>query len=249
MFAAGALPLACIPAIALAPLLLRAAEPERPKYGPAAVRLYDRRDYIQRHPAPDFWALIPYYAPQHNDSSCSVASVAMLANALRANRALGANDELATPSDLLDRVQTEAWPRKVAADGPGVTLDELGRIVPAALRAYGLPDVRAEVIRFDGDARPTKMRLRELLVQNERSDRDFILVNFLQSRLTGDPAGAVGHIAPVAAYDAKRCSVLLLDPDRRWYEPYWVSEDALLEAMNTIDPVSNRSRGLIRITH
>src|SRR5690606_36315511 len=114
---------------------------------------------------------------------------------------------------LLERVQTEGWPRKVATDGPGVTLDELGRISVAALSAYGVTNARVDVIRFDADSERAKTRLRELLTENERSSRDVLLVNFLQSRLTGDPAGAVGHIAPVAAYDAERGSVLLLDPD------------------------------------
>lgn len=247
MFRTNRLRLAWLAAVA-APLLVRAGEPERPKYGPAAVRLYERRDYVQRHPAPDFWALSPYYTAQHNDSSCSVASVAMLVNALRAERSLSAGDELATVSGLLERVKSEDWPRKTAEAGPGITLDQLGRIIPEALRAYGATDAEVEVVRFDGDPQTARSRLRELLEENERSNRDVILVNFLQSRLTGDPAGAVGHIAPVAGYDAERRSVLLLDPDRRWYEPYWVPEDALLEAMNTTDPVTKRPRGLIRVS-
>jgi hypothetical protein len=72
-----------------------------------------------------------------------------------------------------------------------------------------------------------------------------MLVNFLQSVATGDPQGAIGHIAPVGAYDAKTQRVLLLDPDRQWYEPYWVPDKLLLLAMATTDKTSARGRGYV----
>ncbi len=74
------------------------------------------------------------------------------------------------------------------------------------------------------------------------------MVNFLQSELTGDPEGKVGHVAVVGAYDEKNSRVLILDPDREYYEPYWVSVDTLLKGMNTQDKDSNRNRGYIVVT-
>lgn len=222
-------------------------EHRRPKYGSAAVRLYDAREHVRHMAAPDFWALMPYYLPQPDDRSCSTASVAMLVNALRADRALAADQELATPRTVMEKVAPEIWKDKVAPGANGVTLADLRWIIPRVLDAYGLPPARIEIVPFPENTATARVRLRELLVENERSDRDFILANFLQSELTGDPGGAIGHIAPIAAYDAQRGRVLLFDPNRQWYEPYWVSDDTLLAAMTTPDPASGQARGLIRV--
>jgi hypothetical protein len=89
--------------------------------------------------------------------------------------------------------------------------------------------------------------VRQALELNEASDADLIVVNFLQSTLTGDPDGAVGHYAPIAAYDAERRRALILDPDRDWYEPYWVPEAALIEAMATRDSSAGPWRGFLWI--
>ena len=227
--------------------LLGADDAPRPKYGPTAVRLYRARDFLRQHPAPDFWALIPYYIPQANDSSCSAASAAMVLNALRADRNLTAADELVTSAGLLHRVPAADWKSRVAPGGPGLTLDELARNLVPVLEACEIANARVEVFRLKPDDQ-SATDLRRLLADNERSDRDLLLANFLQSTLTGDPDAEVGHFAPIAAYDAGRDRVLILDPDRRWYEPYWVTVDALLAAMTTTDSDSGKPRGLIRIS-
>ena len=206
-----------------------------PKYGPAAERLHDDRSYVQRSAAPDFWALMPYYLPQLTDSSCSVASVAMLMNGLRASLPLGANDTLVTEPGLLERAASAAWKKAAAQGGDGVSLDRLGQMIERSLAAYGLGAHEVEVVHVESASDAGLARLRQVLAENEASADDFILIDFVQSVFTGDPEGNVGHIAPIAAYDAERQRVLVLDPDRRWYEPYWVSDRTLLEGMATRD--------------
>lgn len=240
-------------AIGLAGALLLAAMPSargediappRPKYGPQAVRLFDARAYIRGHETPDFWALMPYYVSQQNDESCSVACVVMLVNALRAERQLANDEELATQPELLQKTGSRQWAKNVAPGGAGVSLDELGTLTRLAIPLYG---VRAdvEVVHVDAAAPQATARLRTVLVENEKSGRDLIVANFLQSTLTSDPAGAVGHMAPVAAYDTQADRVLIFDPDRRWYEPYWVALPTLLAAMGTSDQTSGKTRGYI----
>ncbi len=232
----------------LAVVCASAQEPTRlPKYGSQAVRLFLAREYIQNHPAPDFWALTPYYAAQPDDRSCSAASVAMLVNALRAEEMLKADEQLATPDSVAACVAPHVWKDKLAPGGVGVTLDELAAIARAVFAAHALGPVRVETMRFSPHDIEARARLQKVLASNERSARNLILVNFLQSIATGDPEGAVGHMAPIGAYDAERRRVLLFDPDRQWYEPYWISEETLLHAMATIDPVSNQPRGLLVI--
>ena len=67
--------------------------------------------------------------------------------------------------------------------------------------------------------------------------------------LTGDPEGSVGHIAPIGAYDAKKKRVLILDPDRKYYQPYWVPYEKLFDGINTTDSGNSKSRGLVIVSH
>jgi len=53
-----------------------------------------------------------------------------------------------------------------------------------------------------------------MLIENEASDRDIVLVYFNQGVLTGDWDGP--HISPIAAYDADHGRVLVMDVDRQW---------------------------------
>jgi hypothetical protein len=244
--ALAAAALACALLAAPAP---RAAEPAaRPKYGAQAVRLQDDRSHVREREAPDFWALLPYYLPQPTDSACSSASVAMLLNALRAGQALGADEPLVTHDGLLERAGDAEWTRAVRPGGEGSSLDQLGRRIERSLGAYGLAGYRVEVVHTPDASAAALARLREALTANEVSRTDFVLANFLQSELTGDPEGAVGHIAPIAAYDAVRRRVLMLDPDRTWYEPYWVSDEVLLRGMSTRDADGGgQARGFVWI--
>jgi hypothetical protein len=59
------------------------ADQIKPKFGLNAVPIQQATDYLRRHPAPDYWALGPFYWPQSTGSDCSVVSIAMLLNAIR----------------------------------------------------------------------------------------------------------------------------------------------------------------------
>ena len=116
-------------------------------------------------------------------------------------------------------------------------------LIEASFEAYGRKVESLRAVRFD-DASPRSLaELRAILAENERSAADLVAVNFLQSGCTDD--APAGHIAPVGAYDEAGRRVLILDPDREWYEPYWVADDTLLRAMAAIDPLTGRARGLI----
>ncbi len=223
-----------------------AAKPA-PKYGPGVARLSASNEFLRAGAAPDFWALIPYYVPQQDARSCSVASVAMVVNGARTAGELTASDELALQPAVLKKVNDKVWNRFIRFGARSIVLDELGEISRKALAAYGLTAVSVEVVHVSDTVEATKARVRKDLVENEKSADDFIILNFLQSSLTGDPEGAIGHIAPLAAFDAKTDRALILDPDRQYYEPYWVSLDALLAGMSTIDPGAGKARGYVRV--
>jgi len=222
-----------------------AAEDQKSKYGPDAIPLASSHEYFLKNPAPIFWKLIPYYLPQLTGSTCSVASVAMVVNAARAGTPLKASDKLANETDLLKKVKNTGWKKTLGFIGRGVTLDQLGPITEESLKAYGVTPQKLEVVHTEDDSAQTKAKLHQALLGIEKSADRLILANFVQGVYTGD--ADVGHIAPLAAYDSEKKRVLVLDPDREWYEPYWVSEETLLKGMMTLDKQSGHRRGYVVI--
>lgn len=57
-----------------------------------------------------------------------------------------------------------------------------------------------------------------------------------------------GHISPIGAYDNNTDSVLIMDVARFKYPPHWISLSILFDAMNQIDPDTNKSRGYVILT-
>lgn len=208
-----------------------------PKYGPAgsprASLLKAEREFVMKEAAPDFWALIPYYEGMRGGHTASAASVAMVLNGLRQNTRYSSADELVTEESLLEKVKAGDWAERVRGEKPeGVDLAQLAAILSASLPAYGLDRHEAVVVPGSADARKT-------LVENESSDGDFLIAHYTQSAFTGDPEGAVGTFSPVGAFDAKTDRVLILETDRKYYEPYWVSLETFVAGLE--------GRGLIWI--
>ncbi|WP_247893495.1 phytochelatin synthase family protein [Azospirillum endophyticum] len=220
-----------------------AQEDLKPKFGPDAVPITRATDYVRSAPAPDYWALSPYYVPQTTSASCSLASVTMMLNALRGLPGL-ASERLVTARDVLNRLDDDHWRAATADDGEGVSFGELITYVRRSLGAYGI-DADVEVWRPRDASPATLAELRRILAENERNADDIILLAFDQGTLTGDVG--VGHIAPLGAYDAATGRALVMDPDRAWYVPYWTSDARLLDAMLKPDRADPDGSGLIRI--
>jgi len=220
------------------------AEP-KPKYGREAKPLSQVHDYFKRADAPDYWAIAPYYVPQRDGKSCSLGSVTMVMNAARASKDLTTDDELVTQDRLLEKAGNEFWKSALGTLGRGVPLPKLGPIVEDSLRASGFSKFKVEVVHVENGSASNLVSLRQVLVENERSARDFIIANFDQGIYTGDTGG--GHISPVGAYDSAKKRVLIMDTDRQWYEPYWVSDETFLRGMATVDKDSGKKRGYVWI--
>lgn len=218
----------------LALIVTAQAEDIKPKYVSTTTRLSQKPDYIRKNPAPDYWALSPYYVPQEGGSACGIASMTMLVNAGRVHQKPTASDALVTQKTLLDKIKVDY--------SKGLTLDQLGEAVRKSITAYGLK-AKVEVMHAEGTPAQNK-KIRELLMKNEKSDRNFIIANFSQAVYTGDPEG-VGHISPIAAFDARTNQVLVMDVDREYYEPYWVSTDTFIQGMYTQDKSVKKNRGLV----
>jgi hypothetical protein len=209
-----------------------------------------RRDGSHEAPAPNesflFANLVSHYVPQHDERSCSVASVAMLVNAIRAGRSPVKDADCITPRKLLSSVGRPDWISAVGPGGDGVGLEELAGLVLQSLSASGIKGGAVDCVHVRSVSRAARSKVRQALLQAARAPTHFLLANFLQSLYTGNPAAAVGHYAPVGGYDARR-RIFILDPDSRWHEPYWVSEDAFLSGMATRDETTGKSRGYLSI--
>ena len=231
--------------LALVGAKLSFAGSPQPKYGLGTTRIIQDHDFFVKNKAPDYWSLSPYYLAQRDGSSCSLASFTMVMNALRSNQSLGASDKLVTQDNFAEKLKDNAAiNRFFFGHGGAISLDEFGVIAKLALDRYGFQKDQVEVLHADASPEFAK-KLKEILVKNEASDRNFIIANFLQSEYTGDPEGAIGHVAPVGAYDAKKNRVLIFDPDREYYEPYWVSFESFVKGLNTKD--GDKTRGILFI--
>ncbi len=225
---------------------IAAAEPH-PKYGPKAMPLMGDHQYFREADAKDFWSLIPFYVPQMNEYSCSVASVAVVLNAIVKSRdGVPDTERNITQGMILDSVRDVPIRKLVSKQGlkgrHGVTLAELRTVAEQTARIHG---VRAQVTAHSFRNRPRE-ELQAILQANEEDPRDFLMAHFVQDDLTGARGGPYAHISPIGAYDVKTRRVLILDVDRDWYSPYWVSDEDLLTAMNhEMKPLG--AGGLIRV--
>ena len=217
--------------------------PQAPKYGPAAapyaVPLSLEHRYLQStsHPASDYWQLSAFYVPQFNDYSCSVASVTTVMNALvAAQKNLGSDDKNITQESLLDKVKTLDWKQRVMPEGlggqKGLALKQLEQVMIDALKAYDIKGYTVQAFEVTDNNAKSLEKFREVLVANEKNSGDFILIHFLQDKVTDAPDGPFAHISPIGAYDAANRKVLIMDVDRQWYQPYWVSDERLLAAIS-----------------
>ncbi len=228
----------------------------KPKYGPAgkpiATPLALSHEYLRspQHPAPDYWALSGFYVPQIDDRSCSAASVAMILNAARVPLPKTADDKVITQSALLEKITAEKWKERLSAKGLngefGTTLEVFAKVTEASFKQFGFPQVKVKVVHVKDDSAGTKKAVIADLVANEKSAKNFIVANFVQKALTDD--ADAGHISPIAAYDANKQRVLILDSDRDYYEPLWVPVESLIKGMATFDKSANANRGYVMVT-
>jgi hypothetical protein len=214
----------------------------KPKYASTTATLSNDRSYFSKGNQSDFWRLIPYYVHQQTDSACSIATATIVFNGMKSKLGLTSDDELLSQDLVLKLSGNKTWARSVGKLGHGVELAKLGEYMEqAGLKVTG-SKVSVQTI-YGSDL--NLVQLEKLLIENEKNEDDFILANFLQSAFTDD--ADVGHISPVGAYDKSKKRVLVLDTDRKWYEPYWVSLETFLKGIQTKDKASGKSRGLVII--
>ncbi len=185
--------------------------------------------YLQTSSAPAYRAQLPFHVAQRDDQSCALASLAQVASALRASRALPplSQDAMANVLGKHD------WQGGVVL----AELDELSR------RATARADLEADVAMHYAAPRDAGAiaRFRHALAAVE-AGHAYVVVNFqLETLLAVDE----GHYSPLGAFDADTDRVLVLDTYRQGWEPYWVPVARLWAAMTEIDEEAGASRGFV----
>jgi hypothetical protein len=193
-------------------------------------------------PVRPFGRLESAYVRQQDDRSCSVASLAMVVNAIRAERS-GGRDPLLTQDELLRRVNSAPWWDGVLPGGQGITLDQLAEVARSTFSALGLEAREIRVERVEDASFRTRKALRDRL--RSTGPGHYLIGNFDQGVLTGD--GHFGHFSPLVSAGAGGQETLVLDTDRHLAGPYLAGEAQLLASMMARDSASGRSRGLLSI--
>ena len=209
----------------------------------------------------DFFQLAHNFQPQANPLYCGIASSVIVLNTMRLNRNAVPSQkpiEVEVPRDLgggrlyypaysqltlLGERTEPVKPRAVielknTGEGggeidPGLKLAQLKGV----LEAY---DTRVDLHYADVDSEDAVEAFREDLRAVLADSVRFLVVNF-KGRIMG--ASTDGHISPVAAYDQKTDSVLLLDVAGYLNPWYWVPVAHLYGAMHTLD--GNHYRGYL----
>ena len=229
-FAAALLGVMLMTACATAEPPAALVEDEAPalKISTTATLVTDDTAYLRSHPAPDYWAFAPFVKPQFTNSACSIASVTSALNGLRGLPVL-AETSIVTQPGLLEITGDPVWADVSAEGGDGVTFAQLVEFTDAALAANDMDDYHTVAFHPEAADAAALGQMRAMLVANEVSAEDALLVYFNQGVVTGDWDGP--HVSVVGAYDAESDRVLVLEVDQEWYIPYWTPASVLLDAM------------------
>jgi hypothetical protein len=173
-----------------------------------------------------FWNLFRHFETQHTQSFCSIATAAMLLNALRIPRPV---DPAFAPYGYFTQANVlgECALAKPSHDPEhplsvsfiathGATLDEWAGYLSCWATTRVVHASNSSVDAFRSQARAA---LDSEPAGSGASDLAYIGINFHRTAL-GQVGG--GHMSPLAAYDARADRFLLLDVSRYKYPAYWV---------------------------
>lgn len=183
-----------------------------------------------------FLPLSAYFETQKNQAFCAVASSVMILNALNIQRPKNRfypDFPYFNQEEFFNSIDPKlANPETVSKEG--MTFEQLAAVLqqfPVSVTAY-----RGDTLSVE--------QFRETIRGTLSSKDQFALLNFYRPSI-GEIGG--GHWSPLAAFDVKSDSVLILDVARYKYPPLWVPVTRLYEAAQKVDNTSGVARGLLVI--
>jgi hypothetical protein len=178
-------------------------------------------------------ALWRHYVKQYHESSCSVAAVATVINAL-GEVTRGRADNV-TQLELLDRVEAGNWKKRMSPEGDdgkhGMPFGLFGEVVRGSIDAFRIPVRSVESVDLRNSTlseREKKELLRRRLEDFETLGNGVIIIHFDQGAYVPDLN--IPHISPVGGYDTATDRVTIMDVDRTLDWPYSISFDRFYRA-------------------
>ncbi|OLP16647.1 glutathione gamma-glutamylcysteinyltransferase [Leptolyngbya sp. 'hensonii'] len=194
--------------------------------------------FLKSNARDDYWNLSIQFVTQINQAYCGVASMVMVLNSLGIPAPTASQYQpyrTFTQENFFDNPATQQVLSPNVVRRQGMTLEELGKLLgsyPVTVQVYHSADSSLE-------------EFRRLAVKNLSQPGNFVLVNYLRSKI-GQERG--GHISPLAAYNRESDRFLILDVARYKYPPVWVSAQDLWQAMATTDPTAGKTRGFVLVS-
>lgn len=196
---------------------------------PAGTRLLQESPQQQK-----FLALITHYTAQKTQTYCSIATSAIVLNALKIPAPIDpaykpyayfTQDDFFTPA-----ITQIIAPEEVGKHG--MDLATLGKV----LATFPL---QVQIVHASEVSLP---QFRSQVVMALKKPRTVVIANFLRSAIQEQGGG---HFSPIAAYNKRTDRFLILDVAPYKYPAMWVTAQDLLASMQTIDTDSKISRGFI----
>ena len=175
----------------------------------------------------DYLSLQENFVSQSRRTFCGVASSVIALNSLR-------NSLPPVTQTTIFNQETRQVIHPLKVTFGGMTLAQLNNILQAHQLKTKL--VYATDIELE--------EFRSLAQKNLINPHDLILVNYQRQALRQNGGG---HFSPLAAYHQDSDRFLILDVATDKYPPVWVRTEELWQGMNTVDRVSNLSRGFILV--
>jgi len=181
-------------------------------------------------------AIHKYYVKQFHESSCSVASVVSVVNAL--NHLQGRmKGTPATQHELLERVNAAHWKERMGENGykgkRGLPLETLGQVVMASLVEFKIRYKTMDIVTAVAETNRLstfRQDLRNRLKRFEENGDCLIISHFDQGSFI--PEFHIPHISPVGGYDSDNEVVTILDVDPAQKRPYQISLDTYFKGLS-----------------
>jgi hypothetical protein len=169
-----------------------------------------------------------HYVKQYHESSCSVAAVATVINAL--GEVIRGRAGNVTQMDLLDRVKAGNWKKRMSPEGDdgkhGMPFGLFGEVVKGSIDAFEIPVRSVEAVDLRKSPLPERGKkelLRSRLEDYEALGNGVIIIHFDQGAYVPDLN--IPHISPVGGYDTATDRVTIMDVDQAQSGPYSISFD------------------------
>jgi len=182
-------------------------------------------------------ALFRHHVKQFHESSCSVASVVSVVNAIL-EKVHPPNLRPITQQEILEKVRTAHWKERMGTNGykgrRGLPLEVLGQVVRASLDAYEISYNALEIVQTRGGkgaSGPIRKALLSRLEQFETQGNCLIISHFDQGCFVKELN--IPHISPVGGFNINTKKVTLLDVDPAQVHPYQISFDTFYKGIST----------------